>query len=129
MKIAIIIVRTIFALWFLFASVVFLFQIKMEAPPLPATAMNFMTALIGTGYLLTVVKVVELVCGLMLLTNRWAPLATVMLFPITVNIVLFHGFLDNPTSLPVCIGMLAAHLFLAFAYRKNYKTLFEQPIK
>jgi putative oxidoreductase len=48
------------------------------------------------------------------------PLATVVIFPIIVNILLFHGILA-PDSMVVPIALLLGNLFLAYAYRKSYE--------
>ena len=37
---------------------------------------------------------IQLLGGVLLLLNRFVPLAIVMLAPIVINIVLFHGFLN-----------------------------------
>lgn len=123
MKIAIIIVRSLFGVMFVFGAVVFLFKIPMEQPPMTEGVKAFMTGIMAGGYFLTLLKVTELVCGLLLIFNRWAPLATVALFPICVNILFFHAFLDDPKHLPTAVFVVLANLFLAYAYRKNYAGL------
>jgi putative oxidoreductase len=74
----------------------------------------------ASGYLLPVVKGIELLCAIAFLTGRFVPLATVVIFPITLNILLFHGVLA-PDSLIVPIGLLLGNLFLAYAYRQHYQ--------
>ncbi|MBB2144387.1 DoxX family membrane protein [Pedobacter sp. LMG 31464] len=123
MKIAIIIVRSLLGLMFVFAAVVVLFKIPMEQPPMTPGATAFMTGLMSGNYFMTLLKVIELICGILLIVNFWAPLATVVLFPITVNILFFHAFLDEPKNLPSALFLIAANLFLAYAYRKNYAGL------
>jgi len=108
-------------LLFLFSSVVVLFKL-MPQPELKGDAKIFMDGMVASHYLMPVVKVIELVCSLAFLSGRFVPLATVVLFPITVNIVLFNA-LVTPETLPVGIFVLFGNLFLAYAYRKNYVTL------
>ena len=55
----------------------------------------FMGALVGTGYFMAVVKLVEVVAGLMILTGRFLPLGLVLLAPVSVHILLFHIFIDQ----------------------------------
>jgi putative oxidoreductase len=45
-----------------------------------------------------------------------------VIFPISVNILFTHAMLA-PEGLPTAIFVIAANLFLAYAYRKNYATL------
>ncbi len=123
MKIAIIIVRSLFGLLFVFSAVVVLFKVPMDAPAPTGNALTFMTGLMATGYFMTLLKVTELICGILLVVNFCAPLATVVIFPISVNILLFHAFLDDPKKLPTALFVVLANLFLAYAYRKNYAGL------
>ncbi|WP_245954273.1 hypothetical protein [Paenibacillus flagellatus] len=80
--------------------------------------------LLGTGYLLVTEKSLELAGGLLLLSGRFVPLAAAALFPVTVNIVLFHAFVDRGL-LPLVLGMLAAHLYVLWTKRSHYAGLFE----
>ena len=80
----------------------------------------FMGALMATGYMLPFLKITEMVCGVWLVMNRFVPLSLTILAPILLNIFLFHVFLD-PKGLPVAIFLGAAEIYLAIAYRKNFK--------
>ena len=121
MKIAVIIVRTLMGLMFLFASIVVLFNLVPQ-PELKGAVKTFMEGMQASVYLMTLIKITELACGLAFITNRFAPLATVVIFPITLNILLFHTFV-SPEGLSTAVPLLLANLFLAFAYRKNYAAL------
>ena len=67
--------------------------------PIPPLALQYVVALVQSHYM-TVVFVLELACGLLLLANRYLPLALALLAPVIVNIVLFHLFL-SPAGLPL----------------------------
>jgi putative oxidoreductase len=124
MKIAMIIVRTLMGLMFLFASVVVLFKIDMgKMPEMSEANKTFMAGIMASGYLLTFIKVTELVCSILFLTGRFVTLATVVIFPITINILLSHIFVA-PEGIPMAVALLIGNLFLAYYYRKNYETLF-----
>jgi len=122
MKIAIIIVRSLLGLLFLFASISYFFKLA-PTPELTGAMKTYFEGLVASGYVLTVVKSIELLCGLLFISGRLVPLATVVIFPIVVNIVLTHAFLA-PEGLPVALFVLFADLFLAFANRSHYKGLF-----
>jgi uncharacterized membrane protein YphA (DoxX/SURF4 family) len=68
----------------------------IPAPELPENAADFIDSLASTGYVLQVVGVIEILIGLLLLFNKWVAFALVVLVPISVNILLFHLFLDIP---------------------------------
>lgn len=121
MKIAIIIVRLLTGLIFLFASIIVLFNL-MPQPEMKGNAKLFMDGLMATGYFMTLLKITELVCGIAFVSGRFVPLATVVIFPVTLNILCYHAFVA-PEGLPVAIPLMLGNLFLAYACRNNYKTL------
>ncbi len=94
-------------------------------PPMPPEAGAFVGALVGSGYLMTIVKVTELVAGILLLSNVMAPFALVLLAPIVVNIVAFHLFLA-PAGLAVPVIVTVAGLGLAWHHRAAYAPLFRR---
>ncbi|EEF57954.1 DoxX family membrane protein [Pedosphaera parvula] len=121
MKIVVIIVRVLMGLMFLFASIVFLLNLVPQ-PELKGGVKTFMEGIMATHYLMTLIKVTELVCGIAFIAGRFVPLATVVIFPITLNILLTNATL-TPEGLPIAIPLFLANLFLAYACRKNYATL------
>ena len=122
MKIAMIITRVLMGGMFLFASIVVLFKL-MPQPETTGNVKILMDGFAASGYLMTTVKLFELVCGAAFLIGIFVPLATVVIFPITLNIFLFHLYLD-PSGLPIAILMIIGNLFLAYYYRDKYKGLF-----
>ena len=121
MKIALIIVRSLMGLLFLFSSITFL--VKLITPPEPAGAMKiFSDGLEASVYLLPTVKIIELICGIAFLSGRFVPLAAVLITPIIVNIFFIHAFLA-PEGLPIAIFLVLAISFIAYNYRESYKPL------
>ena len=123
MKIAIIVVRSLVGLLFLFASITYFLNVFPQ-PEFTGNPKIFMDGLTASGYIMPVVKVFELLCGLAFVTGRFVPLAVVLIFPIALNILLTHAFL-LPDGLPVVILLFLGILFLAYANREKYKPLFE----
>ncbi|MFO0594876.1 MAG: DoxX family protein [Myxococcaceae bacterium] len=96
-------------------------------PPHEGLAAQWSAALAAT-YVMTLVKIVELTVGVALLTNRFVPLALVVLAPVTVNIIGFHTLVEfGQLGAPVFV--LGAHLWLAWSYRAAYAPLFEARAK
>jgi uncharacterized membrane protein YphA (DoxX/SURF4 family) len=91
----------------------------LPQPPPPARALAFAMALIQTGYLFPLLKGTEVLVGILLLSNRFVPLALALVAPIVVNIVAFHAALA-PSGLPLAFLVLALELYLAWSYRKLY---------
>ena len=81
-----------------------------------------------TGYLLVLEKSTEVVCGLLLVCNRFLPAALAILAPIVANILLFHLFSD-PALLPLAILVTLLETFLLFMYRESFKPLLKKNAK
>jgi hypothetical protein len=64
----------------------------LPMPPAPAAAAGFMGALAATGYMFPLIKGTEVATGLLLLGNRFVPLALTLIAPVLVNILAFHTF-------------------------------------
>jgi DoxX. len=123
MRIALIIVRSLMGLLFLFSSITFLF--KLITPPEPTGAMKiFSTGLEASVYLMPTVKLIELMCGIAFLSGKFVPLAAVLISPIIVNIIFIHAFL-GPEGLPLAIFLVLANSVVAYNYRESYKPLFK----
>jgi len=85
-------------------------------------AAGFMGAIYGSGFL-TLVKVLELVAAVLLLSGRYINLALTLLGPIVVNILLFHVMIkQSDHALSVVIAILA--LVVLIGQRNYLKTIF-----
>lgn len=122
MNIAKIIVRTLMGLLFLLASVIYLLNLAPPPDDLPEKLKAFNEGMAASGYLMTLVKVTELVCAIALLSGRFVPLALVILSPIIINIFFVHLLLER-SGLPIAIFLILAQLFLAYCYRDSFKEL------
>jgi len=121
MKITVIIVRVLMGLMFAFASIAFFFKL-VDAPEQTGSVKIFNDGIEASVYLMPTVKVFELLCAIAFLSGRFVPLATVVIFPIILNILLFHAFLE-PEGLPIAALLLIGDLFLAYYYRDKYKSI------
>ncbi len=94
----------------------------LPMPPHQPAADAFLGALVQSGYLLALVKGVEVVTGLLLLAELFVPLALTVLAPVLVNIALFHVFLD-PAGLPVVVLLVGLEVYLAWTWRAAFAPL------
>ena len=121
MKIAVIVVRTLVGLMFLFASVTYF--LKLAPPPdLTGNAKTFFDGIAASGYIMPVSKVFEFLCGLAFISGRFVALAVVLIFPIALNI-LFINVILLPVGLPIVIPLFLAILFLAYSNFEKYKPM------
>lgn len=91
---------------------------------MPSAAANFLESLKNTGYVFYVVALLEIIIGGMLLLKKWVPFALILLAPISLNILLFHLFL-NISGLVVAIVIIAINATLIYKYWKAYRPLFQ----
>lgn len=98
-------------------------------PNLPESMMAFMNGMMSTKYFFPLLKGTEVICGLLLLSGCFVPLALVVLAPIVLNIFLVHAFLaPEGLVLAIVIGLLEAYLaFCAKPYSDTIKQLFQCP--
>ena len=116
------ILRWLLALALLFFGLNKFFQF-LPVPQLPPPASDFMSSLNATGYVLPIVGVLEIGIGLLLLLNKWVSFALLVLVPISVNIVLFHLFLDLP-GIGGALVVAVLNTVLIYKHWKAYKPLF-----
>jgi len=74
----------------------------LPTPPVPGLAGQFMGALLGSHYYVIAFGT-ELIGGVLLLSNRYVPLALTLLGPVIVNILSFHMFLDSENMAPAIV--------------------------
>jgi putative oxidoreductase len=124
MKIAMIIVRTLMGLLFLFASITYFLMVMgmFEAPPIEGAMKTFNEGLAASGYFFALLKVTELVCGFLLVIGRFVPLAMIILSPIIINVFLVHLRLA-PEGLGPAIFLVLGNIFLAYYYWDAFKPL------
>lgn len=77
----------------------------------------------GKGYIMNLVGLTEVIVGLLLIIRKWVPFALVMLVPISINIVLFHAFVNLPNMGPA-IFVAVVNAYLIYRNWDSYKTLF-----
>jgi len=83
----------------------------------------FKEGLKGVGYFYPMLKSIQIAGGVSLLVNRYAPFFSVVLFPVSVNVFLYHTILV-PSGWLMGVLLIVPNLFLGYAYRKYYQGMF-----
>lgn len=91
---------------------------------MPHAAANFLESLKNSGYVYYIVTFLEIGVGILLLLNKWVPFALIVLAPISINILLFHIFL-NVSDIFVAIAVIVINVMLIYKYWRAYRPLFE----
>lgn len=99
----------------------FLHFIQLEAPT--GAAGEFMNSLEATGYIFPIVGVMEVIIGAFLLLKKWVAFMLILLAPISINILLFHLFLNIP-GMSVALVIVILNAILIFKHWTQYKPLF-----
>jgi len=125
MKIASLIARLLLGLIFVvFGLNGFLHFIPM--PPPKGLAAQFGGAIFASHYWVVIFGL-QVIGGLLLLVNRFVPLALVVLGPVIVNIFFFHAFMA-PEGLPLAIVVVALWVILAVRYKQYLAGIFVQRV-
>jgi hypothetical protein len=100
----------------------FLNFIPQPKTPMPEGAMAFIGALMKSGYMMQLIGGDQLVVGVLLVFNRFVPLALALFAPFMVNSIAFHVFLAQ-SGLGMAVVFLAFELYLLWAYRHAYRSM------
>ena len=121
------VVRVIFGILFVISGVSYFFSplSTVIGDPTSPSGM-FIIGLLGTGYFLPFLKIVETLCGLTLVfSKRLSAFALVVLAPIIVQVFLYALFLNHPL---IIVGLLLGviEIFLAWYNWHKFAPLFKR---
>ena len=85
---------------------------------------SFIEGLLSTGYMLYLVKMTELIVGVMLILGMFVPLALVLIAPVVLNIAMYHLFLD-PSGIPIALIITVLYAWLAYQNLETFRPLFK----
>ena len=123
MKKTVLVSRILLGFLYLVFGLDYFLQFIPYQPLHTGAAGAFIAGLKGTGYFYPIQKVIQIVGGLSLLLNRYPAFSAVVLFPISLNVLLFHTFLV-PSGWLMGVTLVAPNLLLGYGYRKYYSAMF-----
>ena len=85
-------------------------------------ATDLLLTLWDTGFLMHSVVLTHLVAGVLIILNRFVPLALAVHLPVSVQMTLFHLFLDPATG-AIAYLVLVLNVALMVYYRRAYRLL------
>jgi uncharacterized membrane protein YphA (DoxX/SURF4 family) len=119
--------RILLGLLFFASGIVGLFKLAPVPPDLPQQLTTFNAGLEASVYFIPLLKLTESVCGLLLLSGFFVPLALVILAPVVLNIFFVNAFM-MPQGLPLALIAGLLTLYLAF-FAEPYKSVIRQLFK
>jgi putative oxidoreductase len=125
MKLTITILRILFGLHFLINGLNFFFHFFTIPLPHNPVAVNIVKDMVASGVIFNAVKTIEVTVGVLLLANRFVPLALVLAFPVAVNIFFVDVFLVGTLFGGWILGggTLLLNAALLLGYLKYYKPM------
>jgi putative oxidoreductase len=85
-------------------------------------AYDLLVAFADSGFVMETIVLVHVAAGVMLVANRFVPLALAIHLPVTLMMVLFHARLDSATGM-IAFPLAGLHLFLIYAYQDSFRPL------
>ena len=127
MKISSLIARNLLGLMFLvFGLNGFLHFLPQ--PPLPEGVAGQFVGALGASHYMVLVFALQLAGGVLLLVNRFVPLALVLLGPVIVNILLFHVLMAPAGLLPGIIALILWSVVF-YSVRSAFTGVFAMQVK
>ncbi len=119
--------KTLFGIQIIMGLIFFVFGLNgflnfIPQPTPPEGALKYLMGLMAAPYFFPLLKGVEVIAGLSLLTNRFVALALVVLAPIVLQIFLYHTILD-PSGAIMAITLMIFLLVLAWGKKEKYSAL------
>lgn len=86
---------------------------------------NYIFGMKQTGYFWPFLGIMELLAGFLLVSQVFAKIGAFVTFPLTINIFLFHLYLEPHEigELVLVTALLVANLYLLFAHYRDWKSL------
>ncbi len=116
-------IRILLGLMFLFSGVMGLLSGK-SMKGVPPTMIPTMQALWNSG-IFQMIKITEIIAGLMLVIGFLPALAAIFVAPISIGVIVFNSML-MPSFIMAGVVISAFNAYLGYAYWNKYKALFSR---
>lgn len=116
------VVSLLFGLMFINSGLNKFFNYLPVPKDMPENMMKLMTAFMEIKWLMPLIAVAEIVGGILFITNKFRPLAAIIIFPVMTGIVLTH-IMYAPSGLPIALALLAINLWVIIENRQKYQPM------
>ena len=117
------VVSLLFGLMFINAGLNKFFNYMPMPKDMPESTMKVMTAFNDIGWLIPLVGVVEIIGGILFITNKYRALGAIIILPVMVGI-LFTNIFNAPEGLPIALVLTLINIWAILDNRAKYKPLF-----
>lgn len=113
------VVSLLFGLMFINSGLNKFFNYIPVPKDMPESMMKVMAAFMEIGWLMPLIAVVEIIGGLLFITNKYRSLGAIIIFPVMVGILLTH-IIQAPSGLIISIILFAINIWVIIENREKY---------
>ncbi|MNJ90886.1 hypothetical protein D3C87_85260 [compost metagenome] len=113
----------LFGLMFINSGLNKFFQYMPAPKEMPEAMLKVGAAFDTIGWLMPLVAVVEIIAGILIITNRYRALGAIMIFPVMIGILLTHIF-NMQSGLPIPLILFAVLIWILIDNRAKYAPMF-----
>lgn len=117
------VVSILFGLMFINSGLNKFFNYMPIPEDMPQEVMEFMGHFMAIGWLMPLIAIVEIVGGILFMTNKYRALGAIVILPVMVGIVLTH-LINIPSGLPIALVLFAINLWVLYENRSKYAPMF-----
>ena len=86
---------------------------------MPENMVKLMPAFTVIGWLIPLVAVVEIIGGILFITNKYRALGAIIILPVMIGILLIH-IINEPSGLPIASILFAINIWVIVENRGKY---------
>lgn len=109
----------LFGLMFINAGLNKFFNYIPVPKDMPESMLTLMAAFMEIGWLIPLVAIVEIIGGILFITNKYRALGAIIILPVMVGILLIH-IMNEPSGLPIALVLFAINSWVIVENREKY---------
>jgi uncharacterized membrane protein YphA (DoxX/SURF4 family) len=113
------VISLLFGLMFINSGLNKFFHYMPMPKDMPENMLRVMGAFMEIGWLMPLVAVVEIIGGILFITNRYRALGAIMLFPVTIGVLLTH-VVNLQSGIPIALILMIINIWVIIENREKY---------
>ncbi len=113
------VISLLFGLMFINAGLNKFFNYMPAPKDMPESMLKVMKAFMDIGWLMPLIAVVEILGGILFMTNKYRALGAIIIFPVMIGILLTN-IINAPSGLPIALALFAIELWVIIENRSKY---------
>jgi uncharacterized membrane protein YphA (DoxX/SURF4 family) len=113
------VVSLLFGLMFINAGLNKFFNYMPIPKDIPEGMLKLMGAFMTITWLIPLIATVEIVGGILFITNKYRALGAIIIFPVMIGILLTH-LINDPSGLPIVLPLFAVNIWVIVENRSKY---------